>query len=72
MQSSCRGEEPAPHDIVYVSRFRCLSPIYFQFVDKLRIVASGGKGGDGCISLEGEHIEMCAPDRDRDPPSGCS
>ncbi|CAN0313668.1 unnamed protein product, partial [Ectocarpus sp. 12 AP-2014] len=24
----------------------------YKFVDKLRIVASGGKGGDGCISLE--------------------
>ncbi|CAM9588139.1 unnamed protein product, partial [Scytosiphon promiscuus] len=24
------------------------------FIDKLRIVANGGKGGDGCISLEGE------------------
>lgn len=25
-----------------------------QFVDKVRIVANGGKGGNGCISLEGE------------------
>lgn len=27
---------------------------YPQFIDKLRIVANGGKGGDGCISLEGK------------------
>ncbi|CAM9446174.1 unnamed protein product [Ectocarpus fasciculatus] len=38
---------------------------FFQFVDKLRIVASGGKGGDGCISLEGDN-----PTRKR--PSGGS
>ncbi|CAM9361381.1 unnamed protein product [Pylaiella littoralis] len=27
----------------------------FKFVDKLRIAANGGKGGDGCISLEGDN-----------------
>eukprot|EP00752_Nemacystus_decipiens_P009378 g8381.t1 len=27
----------------------------YKFVDKLRIVATGGKGGDGCISLEGDN-----------------
>ncbi|CAM9140634.1 unnamed protein product [Ectocarpus sp. 6 AP-2014] len=37
----------------------------YKFVDKLRIVASGGKGGDGCISLEGDN-----PTRKR--PSGGS
>lgn len=30
-------------------------PLQSQFVDKIRIVATGGKGGDGCISLEGEN-----------------
>lgn len=25
-----------------------------QFIDKVRIVANGGKGGNGCISLEGD------------------
>eukprot|EP00904_Undaria_pinnatifida_P007217 jgi/Undpi1/3625/HiC_scaffold_16.g06995.m1 len=36
-----------------------------QFVDKLRVVATGGKGGDGCVSMEGDN-----PTRKR--PSGGS
>lgn len=62
MQSSCHGDTQ-PADVlmfplclasaVYICTYALVS-ISLQFVDKLRIVATGGKGGDGCISLEGE------------------